>query len=466
MPDMIPVGNTIIPPDPMRGVNTLSGIIGIQQQKQQLQTGAYQQQAVQAGAEQSQQENREKQALAQFTSNAVQDPSFLDSNGQPDVQKFQAGAMHVAPVYGQQYIGQMTSNFNSGIANRRAMLSLSNEQRTTAGNYFGALAAKPDANEDDLRSTIDQARGVSSDPNYQHAIDDFLRHMPPTAGLATGQASTAIRQAARQAAVATQAPTAAQSNPNLASVQLPKNVLGLMETNPQAIGGAGAIKGGVIGGVAPEQQPGYLAQAAGASATGSASAQNDEALYNQITQGAAHVGQIKSLTGEVQQLAQEVKTGKYSKEGATLWAAIAQRVPGFDSSNLTEATRRQLLGKYTQQLMLQADQANGASTDAAQAHVNAAMPDPDHMTPDALVDSARFVGGQADLAKARAQLAMKHRGIQGNSQGLRGIDTMFMSQADPRDFVYKGLPAGDERKQYLRDHPDFKNQLLMKSLQQ
>ena len=50
---MIPVGNTIIPQNPMTGINTLSGIIGIPAaEARNLQTGQYIQQSAAAKAQQ------------------------------------------------------------------------------------------------------------------------------------------------------------------------------------------------------------------------------------------------------------------------------------------------------------------------------------------------------------------------------------------------------------------------------
>src|ERR1700733_11867223 len=134
MPDQIsPVAAQIQPVDPMKGLSQLSSILQFRQQQQNLQTGAYQQQAVQAAAQQDQQKNQELQSLAQFTRSAAQDPQYHNPDGSLNVQKFQTDASAAAPTYGQAYIGQATSNANASIDNRKALLSLSNEQRATAG---------------------------------------------------------------------------------------------------------------------------------------------------------------------------------------------------------------------------------------------------------------------------------------------------------------------------------------------
>jgi len=54
MPDMTPVGNTVIPPNPQQGLGTLSSILGIQQQRQQLQLQAQELQRSQVQTQQAQ----------------------------------------------------------------------------------------------------------------------------------------------------------------------------------------------------------------------------------------------------------------------------------------------------------------------------------------------------------------------------------------------------------------------------
>jgi len=189
-----PVATGVNPPAPFGQTlnNTLaplSSILGIRQQQQNLQTGAYQQQTVQAGAGMAQQQQQELQALATFTKNAAQDPSYLNPDGSPNVSKFQLGAMAVAPTYGQAYIGQMTSNFNGDVANREALLKLTNAQQGTLAKYFQSIAQGADPVE-----TIGEARELSNDPAFQSMLDRTLSRMPNTGMMPTAQGQQAVRQ--------------------------------------------------------------------------------------------------------------------------------------------------------------------------------------------------------------------------------------------------------------------------------
>jgi hypothetical protein len=179
MPEMIPVGNTGIQPDPLGSISKLiaakSGMIGLQQQQQNLQTGQAAQQSAQATASQDSQKNQELQALAQFTKSAAADPSYLNSDGSANVQKYQQDAMKVAPVYGQAYIGQMTSNFNGSVENRKALLGLTKEQQGMVQGGFQSIAQGADAT-----GEISRLRGVSDDKGYQNMLDNLLSHKPGT----------------------------------------------------------------------------------------------------------------------------------------------------------------------------------------------------------------------------------------------------------------------------------------------
>lgn len=226
--------------NPNQGIQTLSGLLSLKQQQQSLQTGAFQQQAVAAQASQEQQQNQELQALSQFTRKAATDPTFRKEDGSLDVEKFQQGAAAAAPVYGQAYIGQATSNANAMIDNRKALLGLSNEQRRTLGNYFGSVAANPNASREDFLNAAEQARTVSDDPAYQRSVDRMLMSAPNVRDMPTAQASQAVRQWARGISMETGSPVSAESGP---TVQMVQGAQGLVPTNvnPQAPGGTGPV---------------------------------------------------------------------------------------------------------------------------------------------------------------------------------------------------------------------------------
>lgn len=420
MPDMTPVGNTIIPPNPMTGINTLSGILGIQQQRQALA-------GQQAEVQQKQQQNSELQALATFTKNAAANPAYLNADGSANVEKYQEDAMKVAPVYGQPYIGQMTHNFNAAVDNRKALLGLSNEQRATIGNYLGAVAANPNASEGDLKHAISQARAVSPDRGYQSAIDDFLLSMPHTEGMTDAQASQTIRQGARTAAVAVGAQDSALSAPATETFTTPMGGLGSRQTNPMSPMGIGQISGNTPQGLGPTQTPGYQAAVAAATTAAGGAGSIDNQNFANVTAAGQKSQTVIDLGNKVKELAAETRTGKYTQEFANQLTVLKQTDPN--------ATYRQLLEKYAANLKT-AVESSGA-TDAERAQIGSGYPTPESMNPAALEKAADYAIGTGTLAQARAQNALAHVTRTGSTQGFTVNDTGFMKGKSPFTFAPK-----------------------------
>jgi len=237
---MTPVATQIQPP--ASGLGMLSSILQFKQQQQNLQTGQYRQQEAAAESNQAQQQNTELQAGAMFTKNAADNPAYWNEDGSLNVGKFQKGFMAVAPIYGAQYLGQMTANANGSVENRKALLNLGADQQQKAAGYFAAIAAKPGATSDDLLDAAEQARGLSDDPGYQRTVDRMLMHAPQTAMLSSDKASDAVRQYARQVAIQANSPQTSTVTPNPAEVQTKQGVQ-LINTNPLAPEGAGTPMG-------------------------------------------------------------------------------------------------------------------------------------------------------------------------------------------------------------------------------
>ena len=176
MAEMQPVGLGIIPPNPQQGLGLMSSILGIQQQRQALQTGQYQQASAQAESQQAQQKNAELQALSQFTQNAIKDPNYLLEDGSLDTQKFQQGASAVAPVYGSPVIGQLTSNAKESVTTRKAVQDLSSEQNAQLGNALIGIATKKDATLSDVYDIAAQQSANNKNPDFNRALDNMLMH--------------------------------------------------------------------------------------------------------------------------------------------------------------------------------------------------------------------------------------------------------------------------------------------------
>jgi hypothetical protein len=428
MPEMIPVGNTGIQPDPLGSISKMisarSGMIGLQQQQQDLQTGAYRQQTAQAGAQVATQQAGQLQALAQFTKNAINDPKYLRSDGSLDTDEFSKGASMVAPTQ-QDKIGEAISNATGAITNRRALTSLTSEQQKLGGGYWASVAGNPNAQDMDVINAAKMTRAI--DPKnqlLQDSVDNALVHFGKAqtpqqrqqiaSGISSlmsgGSPLTGGTNAAGQNQVVNTL-TQARSNPSLA----PESPGIPAATNPSS--------------------PQVAAQQT--TQTGAAGGDNDR--FNQISQENQKGQSMVALSQQVSNLADQVRSGKLSKEWADRLAVLQQDSPSI--------TSRQMLSKYAAQLKAMAE--SGASTDAERSTVEAGMPNPDTMDPAATKEAAQYVGGMGALRNARDKVASQYIQKNGNSSGLRAVDDQFMQHADPFVYTYKSLPPGPERQQFL-----------------
>lgn len=149
MPDMTPIGNTFNTPNPMTGINTLSGIVGLKQQQQALQTGQYNQATAQAESEQAQQKNRELQKVSALMQ-SVHNGGYRKADGTLDRQKFADDITTVAPVYGQGQASSILSQANEIVSNQKAKQDLTDSARASLGTTLTALAKDPNTRRDDV----------------------------------------------------------------------------------------------------------------------------------------------------------------------------------------------------------------------------------------------------------------------------------------------------------------------------
>ena len=150
-----PVGAMIKPVDPNQTVNTLSGIIGLKQQQQALQTGAFQQQTAQAESQQAQQKNAELQKVGALMK-SVHDGGYRSSDGTLDRQRFANDISTVAPVYGQTVASSVLSQANEIVANQKAKQELTDSARSSLGTVLTSLAKDPNTHRNDVISAYTQ----------------------------------------------------------------------------------------------------------------------------------------------------------------------------------------------------------------------------------------------------------------------------------------------------------------------
>lgn len=241
MPDMIsPVGLGSKPPDLGQGIGLLSNIIGLQQQKQNLQTGAYTQQTAQAGATVAQQNAKENQALAQL----LQDPTqVVDESGNPKQDALQK-ILAVAPTTGAQKAQQFFEAANEKVTFNQSLNNLSDSRRKSVGETMVGVASNHGGREDYL-DALDQA--VAANPGLSRAALTISANLPTKPHLTGDPATDANMQQQYQLKLdqygAQMGRSVAASNagilaPNIGTYQTKEGIQGF-NTNPMAAGGIG-----------------------------------------------------------------------------------------------------------------------------------------------------------------------------------------------------------------------------------
>lgn len=240
MPDGIPaVGAQIRAPDPMAGINAYSGILGLKQQQQDLQTGQYQQQSASAAADQDQQKNRELKAAQTLAMNGAQSGRYAKTDGSFDRQKMADDISQVAPTYGQGIASTLLSQANEVVSNHQALQNLNEAQQKQVTSAIAPLASKPDITHEDFINALDSIADIN--PATRRMAISMGASIPPNAS------PQQLQQFARQLALKATSPeyNAGQTAPNVGLVQgvgqngqpglVPTN------TNPQAPGGVGQV---------------------------------------------------------------------------------------------------------------------------------------------------------------------------------------------------------------------------------
>lgn len=381
-----------------------------------------------------------------------QGKSILGDDGDPDPAKLTAAISRVAPTTGQGYIQQIQTTHQNKLALQSAAGKLAGENRDALSGIVRAQINNPDAKAADIAGALDAYghENPSAVPAIHYA-QKLLGHLDQVQPEQKAQFLNRLAVELQPAGT-----TTAQQQPNIAAINTGPSIA-LTQTNPQAPGGmqvGATLKTDTapqLGTNAAGQTVKVEGGGAGMSVVGGANpsapqvtnlqqgAKDDQALYTTIKTAADRAPQTKNLLSNITDLAGQVSTGKYTGNIADIEAAIGQRIPGFKST-LDNATKRQLLGKYVAQLLLQANVANGATTDAAQAQVDKAIPDPDHMTPEAIQQASRLIQVQQNISQARGAIAERFKADHGgNTTGLQAVDSQFMQHVDPRAFDFMGL---------------------------
>jgi len=432
MPDMIPVATQIQPPNPQAGINAYAGILGLQQQKQALQTGALQQQAVGAEAQQAQQRNKELQAAQQLVLNGAKSGEYDDGSGGLDRQRLADDITKIAPTYGQQISSSLLSQANEIVSNKQAHQSLSQSQQQQMGSTFGALATKQDLSNTDFIDALDTLTDENKDPQFKRMAMSMLTHIPPNS------TSDQLRQLARRWSIAATAPegAAGQTTPAVSTMQAPGG-LQAINTNPQAPGGIGPVGSPMAQGLAPTEQPTYKQAAAAASATGASRASgvagSDIDRANQVSANIKPAQAGIQTTQQIDDLADQIHSGKFAA-----WVSKQAAAVGVSESTYARQLLEKDLGIVKTQLT------SAAPSDSRAATILSGTPEATS-DPQTIHGAMDYVRGSLRQNLAQGQNLSAYKAKHPDLSGFQGADDAFTGTAGP--LVHEFLSLKDKNAQ-------------------
>jgi hypothetical protein len=175
VPEMQSVASMYPPTNPL---SSLSSILGVQQQQQNLQTGAIQQQTAQAESTQKQQQSAELVAAQTAIKNGVSQGRYTNPDGSFNRVKAADDIQTVAPTYGQGISNQLLSGANEVVNNKQALQNLNQSQRAQIGGVIQSLAADPNIDNTKVINAMDGLLDQNPDPSFRRLVLSNMAHMP------------------------------------------------------------------------------------------------------------------------------------------------------------------------------------------------------------------------------------------------------------------------------------------------
>lgn len=427
--------------NPNAGLDTIqkyiglqSSQLGVQKQKQDLQTGQYSQQFEQARASQEAQKAKEFQAGAQLLSDPVGN-GILNADGSPTENSL-AIVQRAMPMTGAGHYKNLIEGGKTKLEYTAASNSLTQGERAQLiGAASGVAADKAGKPEDAIANMQGVVDSMSGSPDQKHyaTMADALQKMISSANKEDGT-GTKWRTSILQAERGNLTPEGTVGAGGVATPGMGTNALGLPTVTDRVSGTTGSAP------LAPGYVPPTAPQVAGQTSAATGQVQNDNALFGKVMEGSAKSQSGIALADKVAELSDEVRTGKLSKEWADNLAVLKQKDP--------QITARQMLSKYAAQLKTLAE--SGASTDAERSQIDAGMPSPESMEPGAVKEASQYLHGYFKMSQARGANATQHVSSTGSTQGLTLKDNSFMQGADPFVYSFKDMKREDQKEFLLK----------------
>jgi hypothetical protein len=428
-----PVANTIKPPDPMASLNMMGGMLDLQKSRQALQIGA-------EHLAQQKVETNKQQQLQQFFKEW--DPSqHIAADGTTDLESvFNDPSFKKLDIAKPAAIEALQGIKTKQYQNKAQLASLDANTLQRLTQQTGALLNDDDVAKDGPAgrakvSNLWASFGAESPENQRIAslYGPMVQHAPQ------GKLKDAL--GAFQLQGADVLGQRGQQNPQ--PMNLPNGQLGFRTPGSTDV----TMPGQSASGGAPKPAgwnvpaPQLAAQTAGL--TGGVDQDNQR--VDLLSKGTANAREAVTLTDEIKQLASMARTGTWSGVWADKFSALAPADK--------ELAARQIIKKDSERL---AQVVGSTGRDSAEREtITNALPNPDKMSNEAMIQAADYVGGHQRLFLARSKAINNYvdsRQGSGNPMaGARYKDDMIASNADPLMFSYRALDKASQV-EFLRNH--------------
>lgn len=415
---------------PNQGLQTLSGILGIKQQAQSLETGK----AIQAGARAEAQTRtiaaQGKTEAADFLKN-FDFKSHIGSDGTLDMDSAYADPKFQNAGPGKELIANALLGIkNNQIANKQNMATLNRNVVAGAAQLVGSLTGDPDIEAGNAQgiakanSTIGVIRSMF--PDQGGAITDQFSKIINGGHLAPHQLAAAVKSFALQASDV--------AAPKLGEVYDKQgNLVGTAQN--QVSGQFAQAPGTGVGvGLGPTQTPAYQGAVARASTTGSGTGNIDVDRANTISGSQQAATASLNLTKRVDALSHEIANSAAAQK-------VTQGLHALGFSNIA-AARTELQKDLG---LLKGPVAARAGSDARAAELLEGYPT--DTTPENTVHSAMdYIRGTMRQTIARGQLLHAH-GV----EGIAAADDELTRGTDPLMHEAASLKPGQSNGFYKRN---------------
>lgn len=467
MPDFgAPVAGGITSPNPNQAVQTLSGILGIANQRQNLQIGQQQLQVGAGEAQQAQQQMSERQALQQALQSG-KDPdgnALKNPDGSFNTTALTAFANKSLPLTGQGVVQNVVKTQSDQLGVQKAALDLTGSERNLVSNVLQSAAASDDPVG---AATSGFAQLSSMSPQMASFVKAQMPFVPHLQAMNPQQQQQALLTAARQYAPPEATRIATQQNTS--AITGPGGGVQMINTNPYAPGGIG-VRGPEIAQGIPlgERQtvgtnaltggPTVISKNGQGTVTGIANAptqgvyvpQPGDAQALPVLQAERDAARQQFTGAGLQHTNNQIVLDNIDNVSATGPAGQAFRniasAFGFNPGDAKDAaTAYDMVGKGLERSALQAAQSMGPQTNAgldAQIKANGSL----SYTPQAIKQITRL--NDAIVSGTQAYQPGLERAIAANpSAGVfakRQFDEAWGANFDPRIFeMYNAAKSGD-----------------------